>query len=502
MAIVWSQRPALGADEGVISMITMSVPGYRIIERLGSGETCEVWLAEDESLFNRPVALKMIGAGLPEHRRRPPSDALRSEVERLVGVRHPHLIQFLRWLDAPEESGLVLQHVAGGSLADRLAREGPLDWPSAGRYVADAAEALVAAHRAGATHGDVRPANLLWDPANDEAVLTALGVGVRLGAADGAVGTIAGRAPEAVSGRIGPASDVYGLAATLFTLITGESPFSGTRSADLGPQVERGLPEPDPRCIGMPEALERIIREGLAADPDSRPGLEDFALNLRGALNQLLADSLMMKPRSGGPDAATPLQPPVDLRLIVSRQVGPNRYLPIAATLDATEVHAARDLRRVPPRPNQARLRSGDRVRIEAVSDRHGFITVFQVDPTGQLSLLYPDELQPGGTFAMPMVRANETLQVLDVEIAPTAGRERLLAVWSREPLPLRLDKLQSLAAPKPGKVAASRAHAATRDLQRVRQSVQRLPAEDWKAVSVELDHEPYEPGTGDGPPL
>jgi serine/threonine protein kinase len=484
-------------------MITTSVPGYRFIERLGSGETCEVWLAEDESLFNRPVALKMIGACLPEHRRCPPSDALRSEIERLVGVRHPNLIQFLRWLDSPEESGLVLQHVAGRSLADRLGREGPLDWPSAGRYVVDAAEALVAAHRAGAIHGDVRPANLLWNPETDEAVLTALGVGVRMGAADGngAAGTIPGRAPEAVSGRAGPASDVYGLAATLFTLITGEPPFSGAAIDELGPQVDRGLPEPDPRCIGIPGAMERIIRQGLAADPDSRPSLEDFALNLRGTLNQLLADSLMMRPRSGGPDATTAPQPPIDLRLIVRRQVGPNRYVPIAATLDASEAQAARDRRRVPPPPNHVRLRSGDRVRIEAVSDRHGFITVFQVDPTGQLSLLYPDELQAGGTFAMPMVRANETLQVLDVAITPTAGSERLLAVWSREPLPVRLDRLQSLVEPKSRKSPISRPYVATRDLKRVRQSVEGLPAGDWKAVSVELDHEPPETGPGDESP-
>ena len=46
--------------------------------------------------------------------------------------------------------------------------------------------------------------------------------------------------------------------------------------ADLEEQIRRGLPDPDPRCVGLPEPLERIIRAGLAADPERRPGLKDF----------------------------------------------------------------------------------------------------------------------------------------------------------------------------------------------------------------------------------
>jgi hypothetical protein len=99
----------------------------------------------------------------------------------------------------------------------------------------------------------------------------------------------------------------------------------------------------------------------------------------------------------------------------------------------------------------------------------------------------------------VPMVPADQTLQVLDVEMKPPAGRERLFAVWSRQPLPLRLDRLQSLAEPKGKQRSASRAYLATRDLERVRQSVERLAPDDWEAVSVELDCEPSEPNSGEG---
>jgi hypothetical protein len=148
-------------------------------------------------------------------------------------------------------------------------------------------------------------------------------------------------------------------------------------------------------------------------------------------------------------------------------------------------------MRKVPPEPDQVLLRTGDRVRSEAVCDRPGFITVFNIGPTGNLSLLYPDESQPGGTFVAPMVRANEAIQIRDVEMTQPSGRERLFAVWSRQPPPLRLDRLQSLVEPMGKKAPASRPYVATRDIKRVQQSVERLPRDDWKAVSVELDHEP-----------
>jgi serine/threonine protein kinase len=496
------------------------VPEFRVVRLLGSGGFSEVWLAEDEALFHRPVALKMIRARTPPQKRRALLETLRREAEMLVSVRHPNLVQVLRWLDSPDDPGLVLQYIPGGSLADRLEREGPLDWQAATRYVADVAEGLVAVHGRGIIHRDVKPANILWDSENDEAVLTDLGVGARLGASNGLGGTIPFMAPEAFEGRISPALDVYGLAATLFTLITGEVPFSGTTIDALCQQVEQGLPETDPRCAGMPGSLERIIRQGLDAEAGRRSELAEFARILRGTLNQLLADALTMRPRPTAHDATTDpepgdapvpappttepdnsLHPPTELRLIVNRQIGANKFVSVAATRAAAERIATRDMRKVPRPPEQVRFRTGDRVRIEAVCNRPGFLTVFNVGPTGNLSLLYPDESELGGTFPAPPVRPNQTLQIHDVEMTPPAGRERLFAVWSRRPLPLRLDRLQSLVETKGKKTPASRPYVATRDMKRVRQSVEGLPADDWTAVSVELEHVSPEPDPRDKSP-
>ena len=71
----------------------------------------------------------------------------------------------------------------------------------------------------------------------------------------------------------------------------------------------------------------------------------------------------------------------------------------------------------------------------------------------------------------------------------PPAGPERLFAVWTRQPLSLRLDQLHSLVERKNEDSPASRPYVATRDMKRVQQSVQQLRPEDWHAVVLELDH-------------
>ena len=143
-------------------------------------------------------------------------------------------------------------------------------------------------------------------------------------------------------------------------------------------------------------------------------------------------------------------------------------------------------MKKVPPSPDQVRLRTGDRVRIEVSASHPGFLTVFNVGPAGNLNLLYPDG-DPHSVAAG--ISANQPLHILDVEMTPPTGRERLFAVWTRQPLSLRLDQLHSLLERNPGDPPASRPYVATRDMKRVQQSVQHLRPEDWHAVVLELDH-------------
>jgi serine/threonine protein kinase len=449
-------------------------PGeYRLRRRLGRGAFGTVWLAEDLRL-GRPVALKTLRSSGRSDAGARALAALRKEARLLAAVRHPNIVQVHAWRQAGGEHYLVLQYVAGGSLADRVRQEGPLPWQLAGRYTADAADGLLEVHARGIIHRDVKPANLLWDPETEEALLTDFGVSARLAESGTAAGTPFYMPPEAFEGHVGPAQDVYGLAASLFWLVTGSVPFPAPAREQLVAQVRRGLPDPDARCAGLPGPLEQLIRAGLAADPGRRPGLRAFHAALRSSLNQLLADSLLL-PRG-------PARPaPVHLRLTVSRQAGGHTFVPAATTPPPPE-RLVRDLRRVPPRPGRVDVRTGDRLRVEVEADRSGFVTVFNIGPTGNLNLLHPAD----PSTPLPL-EANRPLHIPDVELAPPAGPERLFAVWSPAPLPLRPEELLRLAGRAEG--PGSGPYRATRDMARVQESVRRLSPEDWHAVVLELDH-------------
>ena len=248
------------------------------------------------------------------------------------------------WLTVHEQHYLVMQYVSGGSLADLLKSEGPLDWQRAARYVADVGEGLLEVHARGIVHRDVKPANILWDPRRDEALLTDFGVAARLADPAAVAGSIPYMAPEAFDGRV--SSVARRLQPGRDVLPPGHRLGAVPRLADLRPEAadRPGPARSRPASAGLPEPLERIIRAGLAADPGRRPGLKEFVSGLRGTLNQLLVDTFTMSHRPAGPVPSTerlagsraeasggpttepeppPRPAPVDLRLIVSRQVGP-----------------------------------------------------------------------------------------------------------------------------------------------------------------------------------
>jgi serine/threonine protein kinase len=459
-------------------------PGeFRLVRLLGQGAFGSVWLADDLHL-GRPVALKMIRSADSSAEAGRRLARLREEARLLAAVRHPNIVAVDAWresraADGPATPFLVLQLVQGGSLADRVRREGPLAWEAAARYAADVADGLLAVHAAGIVHRDVKPANVLWDATADEALLTDFGVSTRLAAPGAPGGTPYYMPPEAFAGAVGPAQDVYGLAATLFWTVTGSVPFPATARDRLLAEIAAGLPDPEPRCAALPAALEGVIRAGLAPDPAVRPGLAEFAAELRGVLNQLLADRLA--PPAGGAPA------PATVRLAVSRQVDRFTFLPVAVSRPEPG-RLVRDLKRVPPEPERADLYTGQRVRVEVECGRPGFVTLFNLGPTGNLNVLSdvrdgmtrPDEVTPG-----------RPLHVADVALTPPAGSERLFALWTRPPLPLRLGELLDLA--NRGKLPVSGAYHATRDMERIKQSVQQLGREDWCIAVLNLRHAPQE---------
>jgi serine/threonine-protein kinase len=446
-------------------------PGeFQLRELLAEGTFGKVWLADDLNI-GRQVALKMLK--LPRQTGQEVIAVVRNEAQLLDSVCHPNIVKIFAVRQSGEDYYLVLQYVAGGSLAARLLQQGRLPWQRACRYTADVGEALLQVHARGIVHRDIKPANILWNSHSDEAVLTDFGISCRLIDPRSAAGTLPYLGPEAFDGRVTPALDVFALAATLFQLITGEVPFPAGDELEHIDRVLTGLPQPDPRCETIPPAIEQLIRDGLSAEADQRPGLEQFVNRLRGTLNRLLADNICV------PVALASGPAPVDLRIVVSQDTGPNNFVP-TAVVGPGQHKQWQDTTQVPPGPEQVRLRTGDRIRVRVSANRAGFLTAFNVGPTGNLHMLWPEDPTPRWQ------EADQPIDVLDVAVTPPPGRERLVAAWSRLPLPvselLRLTGDQG--------EGVSRPYLATRDLERVDKSMRQLLREDWHAVVLELDHQ------------
>ncbi|MCA8922697.1 MAG: protein kinase, partial [Planctomycetes bacterium] len=268
---------------------------YRIDGELGRGGMGVVYRGFDEAL-GRPVAIKLM-THLPA-----PEDweRFRREARLTASVRHPHVVGVHgAGRTAEGQPYLVLELVEGGSLHDELKAHGALDPARAARVARDLADGLDAAHRRRVLHRDLKPHNVLLD-ADGRALLADFGLG-RGVTAQGSVtqegeilGTPAFMSPEqalAEHDRIGPATDVYGLGATLYAMLTGVPPHDGTTLIELLAAVVGATPAPvrerNPR---VDPALEAICMRCLEHDPGRRfpsaaalrDALDDYRLGARG----------------------------------------------------------------------------------------------------------------------------------------------------------------------------------------------------------------------------
>lgn len=170
------------------------------------------------------------------------------EARSIARLNHPHIV---RIIDVFEENGTayyVMEYVAGGSLSDRVGRQGALSEPEATRYIRQVADALTYIHTQRMTHLDVKPANIMLTD-KDEAVLIDFGLAKQYDSATGhqtsstPVGISEGYAPleQYMQGGVGefsPETDVYALGATYYKLLTGQTPPSASSVNEDGLTLE------------------------------------------------------------------------------------------------------------------------------------------------------------------------------------------------------------------------------------------------------------------------
>src|SRR5262245_28262936 len=259
---------------------------YEVLAAVGAGGMGEVYRGRDTRL-DRTVAIKVLSPHLaqsPELRQR-----FEREARAISSLSHPHICALF---DIGHENGtdfLVMEYLAGESLADRLPK-GPLPLPSALRVGLEIAGALEAAHRHGVVHRDLKPGNIVLTKSGAKLLDFGLAKLARAGsnALDEVsslateekpltehgtmLGTVQYMAPEQLEGKEADArTDVFALGVVLHEMATGRKAFSGTSRASLIASILSSEPPAISSIQPLaPPAFDHVVKTCLAKDPDDR----------------------------------------------------------------------------------------------------------------------------------------------------------------------------------------------------------------------------------------
>lgn len=250
------------------------LPGFTYVTVLGSGGFADVFLYEQD-MPRRQVAVKVMLAEIVTERLRA---MFRAEADLMAQLSaHPSVLTVHQASVAADGRPYLVMELCSSSLSDRYRRE-PLGVAEVLRVGIRIASAVETAHRAGVLHRDIKPANILTT-AFGHPVLSDFGIASTLedAAATDAVGlSIPWSAPEVLADESPGTvrSEVWSLAATVYSLLAGRSPFElpggQNAPADLVARIQRARPLPTGRA-DVPERLELVLRRAMSRQPDARP---------------------------------------------------------------------------------------------------------------------------------------------------------------------------------------------------------------------------------------
>lgn len=250
----------------------IGIEGFTIEGELGRGGFGVVHLARDEA-HGRQVAIKTLSGSFDESARRR-FDRERRAMGTLSG--HPNIgVVHTSGFTPAGEPYIVMEYLAGGSLETRSA-EGPMPVDEVVAIGIALSEALETAHAAGVLHLDVKPANVLYSRFGRPKIVD-FGIAAIVGdeqATQTIRATPAFAAPEIFEGHpASPVSDVYGLAATMYALLTGGAPYT-TTGEESALQILREVaisPVPSVERPDVPPELRQLLSDAMSKDPAERP---------------------------------------------------------------------------------------------------------------------------------------------------------------------------------------------------------------------------------------
>jgi eukaryotic-like serine/threonine-protein kinase len=260
----------------------MQVGRYKIIDTIGSGANSKVVRAHDP-MIGRIVAIKLFSPALAQGEGR---NKFLQEARVVGQLSHPCIVTLhdMGIEESTQTPYLVMEFLEGQPL-DKILSKGNIPFPKACAWVGEMSSALVAAHKKGVIHGDIKPANVLI--LDDGRVkLTDFGM-ARLANHDkkdtALLGTPAYWCPEQIMGRPQDArSDIFSLGIVLYELVTGQRPFDADSLQGICTRVLSSKPLPASHANpSVPKGFDAIISRCLEKEPNLRyQGVDLLAADL------------------------------------------------------------------------------------------------------------------------------------------------------------------------------------------------------------------------------
>ncbi|BAY83277.1 serine/threonine protein kinase [Calothrix parasitica NIES-267] len=244
---------------------------FTIQKYLGGGGYGETYSAIDTNT-NKTVVIKILN---DIHRSKPNFEQEQikfvQEAFRLVQCSHPHIVKVHEVINENGLWGMVMEYIRGEDLYERIDKRGKLSEAEALKYINQIGTALEYVHQQGMLHRDVKPNNIMLRDGKQEAVLIDFGLAREFDLNKTGSMTNArteGYAPieqDERHGKFGPYTDVYALAATLYALVTGETPLPASFR-----QTGISLPAPKQRNPNISDVVNDGIMKGMGLEPHER----------------------------------------------------------------------------------------------------------------------------------------------------------------------------------------------------------------------------------------
>lgn len=267
-------------DTGAMLDVTTLEPGvvlgnrYRVINRVGEGGFSTVFLVTD-MMINEDVILKILS---------PQGTLDKSTIQRFVQelryarmVTHENVIRIHDFIAFGKSHAISMEYFPGHNLADELDKGVSISLGRGLKIIWDVCRGVAAAHQVNIVHRDLKPANILI---NDQDMVKIVDFGVAAVATDintriTRVGTLLGTpsymAPEQVRCQaVDARADIYSLGIIMYEIFTGQKPYNGDMMSVLFQHVEGKPTAPREINPSLPRALEKIILQAMAVEPDAR----------------------------------------------------------------------------------------------------------------------------------------------------------------------------------------------------------------------------------------